>query len=205
MRGGKSIGAWTVILATIALCILPATAHSKGTHFILEGGGGIGWTDSSLETTFWNATLGYGGKFKGLPFRFYLATMFDAGYFESVHSGFSRRVEDMALLFGPRIYIPVARNMRLFVQGVLGIGWARADWVVNGIENYHPRDRGLTGKVSGGFQARLARWLSLGLLFERALYWGKENDLAIPALTGLSYRADAGDQLRIGGMVVFHF
>jgi len=162
-------------------------------------------TDASDSAAFWNLTLAFGGKFRGMPLRFYFGTELDGDSFFVTGDRFTRQVSTVSLLFGPRIYIPVARNMRIFGEASLGMAWAGADWHINGIEHYAPRDNGMAGKYGCGFQARLSRWLSLGLVLERVVYWGRDNDLSIPAFAGLDYSAGGVAQTRFGGTVGLHF
>jgi hypothetical protein len=178
---------------------------AKGTHFILEGGGGIGITDATASVKFWDVAFGYGGKFRSLPLRFYVVGNYSGDVSRGDGPSYTHRVTDNMLLVGPRIYIPVARNMRIYGQALFGGLWASAQWNVNGIEQYNPHDNGLAGKFSLGFQARLARWFSVGLVYDRMAFWGKQNDLVIPRLTGLNAEPDDGDQNRFGANIVVHF
>ncbi len=194
-----------VVLVLAATLALAPPAQARGTHYLLEVGGGGGVTDLQAAGAFWDVSLGYGGKFRGFPIRFYFMLNYSGVAIAAEGNGFARQTEDQALLGGPRLYIPLARNMRLYGQALFGAYWARSDWTVHGIESYHPRDEGLAGKFTVGFQARVAPILSVGIFYDRMLFWDKANDLAVAAFTGLAGAADSGDQNRFGATLGIHF
>ena len=193
----------------LLLAAAPGAGLAQSTHFIIEGEGGAGLTDTARVNVFGGATLGYGGKFGGFPLRFYIVF----GYSHSaaddrLSSSISyadRSTSEDVLTFGPRIYIPVARNVRLFLQATGGFAWVSSDWQINGVENYSAaEDAMLATELSGGVQARVAPWLSLGLGFQRLSFWGETQDATAAAFAGF-FEEDDSDQLRCLGMVALHF
>jgi len=210
MKSLSAMPAAFVVVLLGLLLLAPQQAEAKrGTHFIAEGAGGVGFTDTSFITGFWNASFAYGGKFKQIPILFYLMASFDHNFFDSSLSNSiseaDRDTDDYALLFGLRCYFRLSKKLRLFVQGLVGPGWYRTEWVVNGLENYYAKDVGGAWKLSLGFQARMIRALSVGLAAERMMYWGKESELESAAVAGFTNQYDQGDTTRILATVTFHF
>ena len=146
-----------LVFATLVSTGSPVAAH--GTHFILEGEGGVGLTNTALVSSCYGVTLGYGGRFRGMPLRYYLVAnysrgMLDADLDNSI-SYANRAVSENVFTFGPRLYIPVAKNVRLFFQGLGGFATTTADWNESDVEFYRTEDTGLAARFSGGIQARL--------------------------------------------------
>lgn len=194
------------VAALLVGCLLVAApANAAGTHMIFEGGGGFGTTDLQATGPYWDIAWGYGGKFRGFPLRFYVVLDYTGATLTGEGTGYVHRVEEHALLAGPRLYLPVARNMRIFGQALIGGFWAQGDWTIHDIEPYRPRDDGTAGKFSVGFQARLSPHFSVGVLFDRVIFWEKANDLSVSRFVGLPGAADTGNQNRFGGTVTIHF
>jgi len=187
----------------------PNDGRAAGTHYLLEGEGGVGVTDTSTLTGYWGLNLGYGGKLRGFPWRFYLIGGFlqSSGSHEFANSisMAQRESVDNLVAAGIRIYMPLMPNVRLFFQTMLGYGWSDSEWMINDIERYTPHDSALGGRIAGGIQARLAPWVSLGLNFERVSFWGRENDPAVAAMTGFDPQEAEGDQYHFGLMAAVHF
>jgi hypothetical protein len=198
----RSILAVAMFLGCL-MASVPATA--AGTHMIFEGGGGYGVSDLQATGPYWDVAWGYGGKFRGFPLRFYAVLDYTGASLTGEGSGYLHNVEDHALLAGPRIYLPVARNMRIFGQALIGGFWSEGDWTIHDIEHYRPRDDGVAGKFSVGFQARLSQHISLGMLYDRIVFWEKANDLSVSRFVGLPGAADTGNQNRFGGTITIHF
>lgn len=202
-----------VLLLAVALLAagagVPAPAHAKGTIFLLEGGAGVGVTDNSESSWFWQAAFGIGGKFRHFPPRFYFLVDYSGDQLDSTLSSpagvAERKLIDHLLLFGPRMYLPLTPRIRIYFQGLLGAFWSESDWLVNSIEPYQPADRGMAGKFSGGIQFRPARALSLGIGVDRVVFWGREQDPAVAAMAGFGADADDADQTRFGGTIALHF
>jgi hypothetical protein len=200
----------TVVASAIAVSAAGvAPAQAAGTHFLLEGDFGVGTTDAAVATYVAGGTLGYGGKFRGFPVIFYLVADYSRSAAQdeltSSVSLAERSSSQDVLAFGPRLYIPVARNVRVFLQGSIGFAWVQSDWVVNDIEKYSAQDSRLATEVSGGIQARLAPWLSLGAGVQRMSFWGDEPDQSAAAFAGFSQGLDDSDQIRCIGMLAIHF
>ncbi len=196
-----------LVLATTIASASPVAAH--GTHFILEGEGGVGLTNTALVSTCYGVTLGYGGRFRGFPLRYYLVANYSRGALDAdldnSISYANRQVSENVLTVGPRLYIPVAKNVRLFFQGLAGFANTSAHWNVNDVESYRADDTGLAARFSGGIQARLAPWMSVGFTMERLVFWDRENERATAAFVGFSQEVDEGDQSRLLGSLTWHF
>lgn len=204
---GSRASLFIVAFATVVVAASPAAAH--GTHFILEGEGGVGLTNTALVSSCYGVTLGYGGRFRGAPLRYYLVAsysrgMLDADLDNSI-SYANRAVSENVFTVGPRLYIPVAKNVRVYFQGLGGFASTTADWKVNDVESYRAQDTGPAARFSGGIQARLAPWMSLGFSMERLVFWNRENERATAAFVGFSQEVDEGDQSRILGTFTWHF
>jgi hypothetical protein len=198
----RSILAAAMFLGCL-MASVPATA--AGTHMIFEGGGGYGVSDLQATGPYWDVAWGYGGKFRGFPIRFYVVLDYTGASLTGEGTGYLHNVEEHALLAGPRLYLPVARNMRIFGQALVGGFWSEGDWTIHDVEHYRPRDDGTAGKFSVGFQARLSKHISVGMLYDRIIFWEKENDLSVSRFVGLPGAADTGNQNRFGGTVTIHF
>lgn len=186
-----------------------SAAQSRATRFILEGGGGIGLTDNAEFATWAGGTLGYGGKFRGFPVRFYLITsvMWDrtSTSMENSISYADRTATDLSWLAGPRLYIPLGRRVRLHMAGEVGGAWSRSRWSVNDLERYEPNDTSFVARFSGGVQVRFLRALSVGVTLDRMLFWGKRNDPSVAAMVGFSQEVQEGDRVRLGLTGTLHF
>ncbi|MBM4352385.1 MAG: hypothetical protein FJ109_01095 [Deltaproteobacteria bacterium] len=184
-------------------------AQARGTILLLEGGGGIGVTDNSESVRFWQAAFGVGGKLRGFPPRFYFLVDYSGDVLDSTLSSpagvADRTLIDHLLLFGPRLYLPLNPRIRIYFQGLLGAFWSQSDWLVNSVEPYQPDDRGMAAKFSAGLQFRPVRALSIGVGVDRVVFWGREQDPAVAAMTGFGADADDADQTRFGGTIALHF
>jgi len=196
-----------VVVASILLAA--PELYAQGTHFLLEGSAGTAMTDGSDDADWWGIALGYGGKFKGFPLRFYLMGAFDAdGFSSTLHGGGSnadRTIDNATLTGGPRIYFPLGRNFRFFVDAMWGAAWTNCDMVVNDLESYTAQDQGYAAKYSAGVQIRLTSWLSLGASVQRVLFWGRDDLAMLPQYASISYDVNSDDQVRFGGSLGVHF
>lgn len=196
-------------ILTLVFISASSPALARGTHFLLEAEGSAGITDGGSFATGFGGTLGYGGKFKGFPLRFYLVTsvLWDrvSGEFDGSITYADRTSRDLSLLAGPRLYIPLGRSLRLFFQFTTGVAWSQSVWNANDMEHYEPSDTSWVVRGSGGLQARLTPGLSLGLGVDRLLFWGKQNDPSVAAMLGFSDEVEEGDQVRLNFSVTFHF
>jgi hypothetical protein len=194
------------LLAAVAA---PQGAQARGTIFLLEGGAGLGITDSSESAWFWQAAFGVGGKIRGFPPRFYFLVDYSGDELDStLHSpaGIAERtLVDHLLLFGPRMYLPLTPRIRIYFQGLLGAFWSESEWLVNSLESYQPADKGMAGKFSFGLQLRPFKALSIGAGIDRVVFWGREQDPAVAAMTGFGADADDADHTRFGGTIALHF
>ncbi len=201
-----------LLVISVLLCIgagASRQAQARGTIFLLEGGAGLGVTDSSESAWFWQAAFGVGGKLRGFPPRFYFLVDYSGDELDStLHSPAGvadRTLVDHLLLFGPRIYLPLNPRIRIYFQGLLGSFWSQSEWLVNSVESYQPSDRGMAGKFSFGLQLRPLKALSIGVGIDRVVFWGREQDPAVAAMTGFGADADDADHTRFGGTVALHF
>ncbi len=129
-RRGAEVGAWLVLWGVVGWCVLGASsAAAEGTHFISEAGVGVGmplgYTASYDPGVAVGATLGFGGKFKGNPTRFFLIGQFNTTGFEArtVYNDkerlITRQMTDVS--GGLRVLWPINRNLRVFADVALGI------------------------------------------------------------------------------------
>lgn len=201
------IGRAPLLPASLVALLLMAAAPTpaRATHWLLEGGGGGGFSELSDTIVFWDLSLAYGGRFRGLPLRFYFLANYSGDELAFEGIGHQRTSSDSALLFGLRLYLPVARNVRLMGQALMGPLWSDGLWTVNELERYTPSDVGLAAKFGGGLQARVLPFLSLGLNYDKMLSWGRENESRIALFTGLGRPLDDDGQDRIGLTVGLHF
>jgi hypothetical protein len=195
----------TILFLLLAACGLASPARAAGTHFILEGGGGLGLTDLQATGPFWDITFGYGGKLKGFPPRFYIVSNYSGSALSGTGSRYLHEMRDHAFLAGPRVYLPIARNLRIYGQALFGGFWSSADWTIHDLEHYRARDDGVAGKFSVGFQARISPVLSVGALYDRMVFWEKDSDLSVPRFVGLDGAGESGDQNRFGATLTVHF
>lgn len=192
-----------------AILAFSAQASAKGTHFIAEHEVGAGITDNSLFASSLGVSLGYGGKFKGWSPRFYALMTYSHGMLDSIHSSpvsrATRAVTDDLMLFGPRLYIPVARNVRVLLQAEMGFAFSTSHWLINKIEKYDVDETSLATRVALGIQARINRWVSMGFMIDRLSYFGRHADSAMAQFAGLSGVGDEDRQTRLLGLFTFHF
>lgn len=189
-------------------CFSPLLAREGGTHFLLEGEGGVGIGDTGSLAETLGLTFGAGGSpFPGL--RCYgVMNYTHAWSSEERTNGVSVadwNSSDSMFLMGGRFYIPVGGNLRIMMQLMGGYAWTGTEWDVNGLEHYEPSSDAFALRWGLGFQVRLSRALSIGVLLDRLAFWGKDADLQVASLTGFSDEADENDQTRILGALVFHF
>lgn len=205
---------WAALLVAAAAACLAyapssnALAREGGTHFLLEGEGGIGVGDTGAMAEALGLTFGAGGSpAQGL--RIYgLMNYTHAWSSEERNNGISSAdwsSSDSMLLLGGRFYVPVGGNVRIMMQLMGGYAWCDGVWDVNGMEHYEPASDAFALRYGLGFQVRLARSLSLGISVDRLSFWGKGADLQVASLTGFSDEADENDQTRFLGAIVFHF
>lgn len=203
-------GRWIGLLIVLGmLCAVPAAlARSRGTHFLVEGEGGVGVGDTGALAESLGLTFGLGGSVvPGL--RFYGVANFSQSWSaEERSNGVSIAdwdTSDSMFLFGGRFYIPVGGNLRIMWQMLGGYAWSSSQWDVNRMEHYQADADAFALRWGLGFQVRLMPMLSLGISVDRVVFWGKENELQVASLTGFTDEADENDQTRILGALVFHF
>jgi hypothetical protein len=196
---------WLLPLAcALAFCARPAPAHAKrpGTHFLAELDAGASLTGDGGPQA--SIALGAGGKLKGFAPRFYVLGSFARSAYEA-SSGAPFDGDEYGsfgdLALGPRVYLPIAGPLRLFVDGQLGASYASATFV--------ERDSGRgplsadewlgLGIVSSGLSLRLIRALSIGARVSLAF-----NEAG---LAGAARLAGVRDPVRvsINAGVTWHF
>lgn len=199
----------TMLLVVLGAVVGPAQVRAEGGHMLVEGEAGVGFSDTSATAVCWGATVGYGGRLFGSPLRLYGVMNVSGDYYsEDLDNGLSyasRDVSDVSLFFGPRLYIPVARHIRLKMQTLLGASWSDADWVVNQLEQYSPASSSFAMRFGLGFQIRVTPVIALGLEIDRMIFVGKDADLRTASLTGFTDYVDEGDLTRILFTFGLHF
>jgi hypothetical protein len=198
-----------LVIAAMLPLLSASPAAARGTHFLLEGEGGMGLTDLDMEAARWGVNLGYGGKFKGAPLRFYLLAGWSgsriAADLETGPSTLDYRTDGNLLTFGPRLYVPVGPNVRLLLECLGGFYWADASFLVNEIERHEVEDSGIAARFGAGIQVRLIEQLSLGLKVERTVTSDPEHDQAAAALVAFPGRTGDLDQVQVLFTAGLHF
>ncbi|MFH1531395.1 MAG: hypothetical protein ABIK09_11770 [Pseudomonadota bacterium] len=187
MPGIRTFTAAIVLFAT--LVARPPEAAAKGTHFLAEGQVAGLITDTSDFGQASTLVLGFGGKFRGVPFfRFYLTGQVGYDWFDTARSRVAMnariRQDDLIYTFGPRIYMAFTPRARLYFDLMFGGYRGSSEWRVNGLETYDTVDQGLAFVAGAGFQYRLLRALSLGLRFDRCEFTGRLNRRNLAAFLG---------------------
>ena len=159
--------------AAVLLSLGSGSASAQGTHFIAEANTGVGIPlgyegeyESGLAL---GLTLGFGGKFKGNPTRFYLLGQFNSSSFSAdrVFNNKRRLVDRQVTDFngGLRMLWPVNRRVRVFAD--LALGLAQIDSTASSPDlpsNIVLRDteNSMAFFTAAGLQVRFLKWLSLG-------------------------------------------
>ncbi len=149
-------------------------AQAGGSTFIAELNQGIsvplGFEGGYSPGYALGATIGFGGKFKGNPIRFYLLGQFNSGSFSSdrIYNGkqrlITRQVTDVNA--GLRLLLPLAnRNLRVFAE--LAIGTAQVDSSAVSPDlppniRLQDTETDLALFTAMGLQYRFSYWFSLG-------------------------------------------
>jgi len=203
----------TVTFALLATLIgWPGNATAKGTHFIVEGQVAGLVTDTTDFGQASTLVLGFGGKFRGVPFfRFYLTGQVGYDWFDTSRArvAMSAQVhqDDLIYTFGPRIYMAFTHRARMYFDLMLGGYLGRSEWRVNELETYDTEDQGLAFVAGLGFQYRLLRSLSLGLRFDRCEFSGRLNRRNLAAFLGFPERKSEAllGRMRLGLTLTAHF
>ncbi len=192
------------LFATLWISENPASAESKGTHFLLEPYTGMvikeGLDPENAVGFESGALLAVGGKFRGFPPRFYL-------YFRAAHSSFAQddvfvssrdsygcvRRSHTRWMGGLRMVLPLLGRLRLNLEAGAGRMVTSNRYDENSIQvvSY---DKELDAIELGiGLNYRLYQWLSVGLMYDR-LFVTNDNhhDMISGILTHDDYGRDMG-------------
>jgi len=183
----SSIAAVTILL--VALTARPGDAAAGGTHFLAEGQVAGLLTDTTDLGQASTLVLGYGGRFRGVPFfRFYLTGQVGYDWFDTGRSRVAADAlihqDDLIYAFGPRIYLAFTNRARMYFDAVLGGYRGHSEWEVNGLETYDTVDQGLAFIAGFGLQYRFIRSLSVGLRVDRCEFTGRLNRRNLAAFLG---------------------
>ncbi len=175
-----------------------STKKKKGTHFLgeLNAGAvfGTGFSEEGLGFGL-RATFGAGGAFKGFPPRFYAVLAVRYSMLSSTHesgtlvSELRRDLVDISL--GLRVLVPIYR-FRFLLEGGLGDSMLFSSAQLNARQDFDTSEHRFTGYVATGFQYRLHRNLSLGLLCEWALPTSRNSVDFVADVSGIK---DSGAML----------
>lgn len=143
----------------------PAAAVDPGTHFIVELN--IGTSFTGAVGLAGSILVGAGGRLAGFPLIFYLVA--EAGFQLGGSDGQiegqgyvdSRQYADLTL--GLRTYIPILRDLRLFVDLLPGATFTVSTLERDGFTTLESRGWYAHFAFGGGIQARILRELSAGL------------------------------------------
>jgi hypothetical protein len=161
-------------LAFVSL-LAPISARAHGTYFLLEFRPGTAALDGYAGED-WGyggeAALGAGLRLPGTPLRIY--ALGSAGWFGSttqVAGPMSSATLDRSVLrlaVGPRLLVPVAGRMRVFLDVAASRTYVDSEVVRNGVERYLDSSEAMSVLVGGGLQYRFSRAFSAGVLVSRS-------------------------------------
>ncbi len=210
-------GGWAAaIFIAAAIALSGASASAQGTHFIAEANTGLGVPlgyegdyESGLAL---GLTLGFGGKFKGNPTRFYLMGQFNSSSFSAdrVFNNKRRLVERQVTDFngGLRMLWPVARNVRAFADVALGL--AQIDSTASSPELpsaiiLRDTENNLAFFTAAGLQIRVLQWLSLGGKADFAFVFDDDEVDVVSSSTSRETGVDQVGRLNLYLTATVHF
>ena len=178
-------------------------ARDPGTRFLAELEGGALLTGDAGPAV--RASLGFGGKWKRFPARFYLIGQLGASsyvasppaYLAARSGSESGAFHDVAL--GLRVLVPVVSELRVFVEGLLGGTLASASYSEPGIAELSARQWLGLALLSAGLQWRFLYQLSVGARVSLAL-----NPAGLVGVARYGGVHDGG-RLALTGGLTWHF
>jgi hypothetical protein len=167
---------------------------AAGTH--MQGAGSFGW----------GALLGFGGKPRGVPARFYLTASFLRTHDAlATDSNTARSTYDLNLTdvdFGLRVYFPIARGWRITTEAFLGATLADAE-LRDSLDYRTNQNRSMPHFVVGiGPQVRIIHELSLGVM-ARTLFVDTDGVHSTGALS--PWKDTLGRRTYAVGTLTFHW
>ncbi|MFW5739360.1 MAG: hypothetical protein ACOC1F_03230 [Myxococcota bacterium] len=200
-------------LALVLTLLAPASALAqdgppkqgrRGTHFIGEiaagsyvhGAGGFAW----------GGMLGFGGKPRGVPARFYLvAGALRTGDATTRDTAGTRYVYDLQLTdvdFGLRVYFPIARGFRITTEALLGASLADAE--LRDPSGYRTHQNLSMPHLALGLgpQLRLIHELSFGVM-ARTMFVDTGNVRSTGPLS--VWKEPLGRRTHVVGTMTFHW
>jgi hypothetical protein len=179
-------------------------AKERSSHFIgemaagahMQGAGSFGW----------GALLGFGGKPRGVPARFYLTASFLRTHDAlAIDSNTTRSTYDLNLTdvdFGLRVYFPIARGWRITTEAFLGATLADAE-LRDSLDFRTNQNRSMPHFVVGiGPQVRIIHELSLGIM-ARTMFVDTDGVLTSGALS--PWKDALGRRSYAVGTLTFHW
>lgn len=204
----------TTLLALVMCTVVGGSvrAAEPATWFIVEGGLGYGMGEAFAEaptgiTT--GVTLGFGGKPKGWPLRFYgIVNLGWGSYDGQVESDVDRSTIERSTFSysaGLRILAPIYRRLRFLSEVTIG-GFAVASEasLANGAERVVADDGSFLVGFAAGLQWRFNLWFSLGARIELQIPTGLDAFDPIAESAGAP-SSDAGvSNVGFGLTATFH-
>jgi hypothetical protein len=179
-------------------------AKERSSHFIGEMAAGTHMQGAGSFA--WGALLGFGGKPRGVPARFYLTASFLRTHDAlTTDSNTARSTYDLNLTdvdFGLRVYFPIARGWRLTTEAFLGATLADAE-LRDSIDYRTNQNRSMPHFVVGvGPQVRIIHELSLGVM-ARTMFVDTDGVLNTGALS--PWKDALGRRTYAVGTLTFHW
>jgi len=201
------------------LVMFPALAHAQpetapepapekkerpGTHFLGEIAAGSYVQGAGGFT--WGGMLGFGGKPRGTPARFYLvAGALRTNDTQILSDGGARFDYDLKLTdvdVGLRVYFPIARGFRITTEAMLGASLADAELRDASGFRTHQNASMPHLMVGAGPQLRLIHELSFGVM-ARTLFVDTGN---VPSSGSLSaWKGGLDHRTHVAGTFTFHW
>lgn len=183
----------------------PAAATRKaGTHFVGELAAGSYVQGAGGFT--WGGLLGFGGKPRGVPARFYLVAgatrTADTQTFDTLQT---RDVYDLQLTdvdVGLRVYFPIAKGFRITTEALLGATLADAELSNDTGFRTHQNLSMPHLSLGLGPQVRLIHELSVGVV-ARTLFVDTGNVRSSGALS--TWKDSLDRRTQVVGTVTFHW
>lgn len=190
----------TTLLALMVCAAFGGTSQAApGTWFVVEGGLGYGMGEAFAEAPdglATNFTLGFGGKPKGWPLRFYGIVNLGWGSYDGEVTGSLERstIERSTFSYsaGLRILAPLYRRLRFLSEVTIGGYAVTSEGALgNGAERIAADDGSFMVGFAAGLQWRFNLWFSLGARLDLQIPTGLDSFDPIAESAGLP-TSDAG-------------
>jgi len=203
------------VVALVCLGAAPADA-AGGSHFLAELNTGfgfpLGYTADYAPGLAIGGTLGFGGKFKGNPTRFYLIGQFNTTGFtaETTYNQkqrtITRQITDVN--GGLRMLWPIDRHLRVFADVTLGFAQVDSEATSPDLPpniRVTDVDSDFALFTGGGVQYRFAYNFSLGAKADFAFIYDEDATDAVAAWTGDGAGGDRTGRLNLYLTGTLHF